>query len=100
MKELLCPYCGKTFPNSPPYRRIGRFIGDIATCPYCNAQTRNPSTWIKSDIASDQGVGIKLQGEPGMTPAQEALLKLNQTAQILDKKGFYKLADQIDKEIS
>jgi hypothetical protein len=35
-----------------------------------------------------------------MTPAQEALLKLNQTAQILDKKGFYKLADQIDKEIS
>lgn len=97
MTELLCPNCGKTFPNSPPHRRTGRFVGDMAVCPNCGNQTRDPSTWIKQQNTPGQGIGVQLQAGPNSaTPAQLALQQMNQMAQKLDAKGFYKLADRLD----
>lgn len=95
MDQLICKDCGTQFPNQPPYRRTGKFIGDIVTCPKCGARG-TPKAFMKS--LSSPGIGFQLQTDPNFsTPSQLAMKQMFQTAQKLDNKGYYKIADIIEK---
>lgn len=101
MNELYCPSCQKSFPNSPPYRRTGRFVvgpsKDIATCPYCQ-QTKPAIEFVKP--IQSTGIGTRLQKDPNdLTPAQMVLQKLQSAASALDELGFVKFADKVDDVI-
>ena len=98
MEELTCPDCQTKFPNKFPYRRTGKYQGDIVTCPNCYA-TGTPRRFMPQ--TTSPGIGVRLQAGPNSaSPAQLALQKMNQMAQKLDKKGLYKISDKIEKIIS
>lgn len=97
MDTLTCPNCGTQFPNQPPYRRTGKYTNDVATCPNCK-ESGNPRQFMK--LTPSPGIGIPLQKNPNeMTPAQNALNQMFQTAQNFDKKGLFKFADKLEKII-
>lgn len=95
MDNLTCPGCNSQIPNSSPYRRTGRFVGDVTTCPNCGYEG-NTRKFMK--LTPSPGVGTELQkGPEELTPSQLTLQQLYQAAQSLDNKGLTKLADKIDK---
>lgn len=95
MDTLTCPGCNLEVPNSSPYRRVGKFVGDVTTCPNCGYED-NTRKFMK--LTPSPGIGIELQkGPETITPSQQTLQQLYQTAQLLDNKGLTKLADKIDK---
>ena len=95
MDYLICPDCGKQFPNQPPYRITGKYQGDVVKCPYCNS-TGNPRHFMpKSENTA--GIGIQLQSNPNFqTPSQSILQQLQKISQNIENKGFIKIADKID----
>lgn len=96
MEELICPDCGKKFPNQPPYRIISKYQGDIVKCPFCNSQGNSRFFMPKTDNLTT-GIGIPLQiGPNNLTPSQQVLQKLQKTSQNIENKGFFKISDKID----
>jgi len=96
MDYLICPDCGKQFPNQPPYRITGKYQGDVVKCPYCNS-TGNPRHFMPKSENNTAGIGIQLQSNPNFqTPSQSILQQLQKISQNIENKGFIKIADKID----